>query len=295
MLPSFAAPSVPAPTPAMLPLGVQQIARQRQGYANAPGGSQSEVSQQRYEPPYEGAVNVSLSSNRLLYVGLGIVLVGIIVLLAIAIADSSDDLPAPPGSPATQPAAKNRGEPAGAESPAPVAKPEGAPSRTLNPEPVRPEAFRAETAARPTGGEAAPPAVDVISVHVLSTPQGADVLLAGKLLGQTPLTVKIPRATGIVPLMVHHARFGDSTSKVDLSGDISIEVTLGTGAEPAVRPTSREPAAGRDHNDRTRPAPHDTNPHAPSAAPASSQCQSPDRINPFDTSCGGKACPVCEH
>jgi serine/threonine protein kinase len=284
MLPPFAVQAVPTQTPAVLPLGVQQIARTRQGYANAPGGSQSEVSQQRYEPAYDGEVNVSLSSNRLLYIGLGIVLVGIIVLLAIAIADSSDELPALPRSPSTQPATPTRGEPARTDSPAPAVKPDGAPSRALTPEPVRPEAFRAEPSSRPSASAPASPTVDVISVHVLSTPQGAEVVLAGKSLGQTPLTVQIPRATGIVPLTVRHARFGDSTTKVDLSGDISIEVTLAAvpdHGDRAPRPTNRG----------ERPAAHDAKGHA---SPSSPQCQRPDRFNPFDDSCGGKPCPVCE-
>src|SRR6185503_18045850 len=168
MLPPFGAQAVPSQTPGLLPLGVQQIARTRQGYSGAPGGSQSEVSQQRYEAPYDASLNVSLSSNRLLYIGLGVVLVGIIVLLAIAIFDSSDDSPSPPRS-STPAATPPRSEATAAPS-APAARPEGAPAKPLSPEPVRPEAFRTEAAARP-GGAATSPTLDVISVHVLSTPQ----------------------------------------------------------------------------------------------------------------------------
>jgi hypothetical protein len=287
MLPSYAQ-AVPAQTPGLLPMGMQQIARTHQGYANAPGASQSEVSQQHYEPPYDGA-NVTLTNNRLLYIGLGVVLVGIIVLLAIAIADSSDELPATHASP-TQPASpQDKPDPQGQPT-----KPEAAQPRGLNPEPVRPEAFRTE-AARAAAPEPAAPAVDLISVHVLSTPQGADVVLDGKPLGQTPLTVKIPRATGIVPLTVHHARYGDSTTKVDLSNDIATEVTLAAAPEPPPRPSSGRDAPRERSNDRgNRPASHDSKAHAP-ASPGTAQCQPPDRINPFDTSCGGKACPVCDH
>jgi len=297
MLPPFAAQAVPAQTPGLLPLGVQQIARTRQGHAGAPAGSQSEVSQQRYE--YDAALNVSLSNNRLLYIGLGVVLVGIIALLAVAIFDSSDEQPA---SKSAAPAAKQRrSEPAAPESATP-ARPEGAPSRALSPEPVRPEAFRAEGATRP-GGAAAQPTLDLISVHVMSTPQGAEVLLAGKPIGLTPLTVTVPRATGIVPLTVRHTKYGDYTTKVDLSGDISTEVTLAAAPEPAGKASGRDAPAPRDRAERgdrierpSRPArnektTHDTKQHAP--APAA-QCQRPDRYNPFDDSCGGKPCPVCE-
>jgi hypothetical protein len=300
VLPPFGAQAVPSQTPGLLPLGVQHIARTRQGYTGAPGASQSEVSQQRYEAPYDGALNVSLSNHRVLYIGLGTVLVGIIVLLAIAI--FSDD--AAPASPSSTPTATERkGEPAAVESSAakstPATKPEGAPAKTLTPEPVPPEAFRPEGATRQGAAVPKPATVDVISVHVLSTPRGAEVLLAGKSLGVTPLTVEIPRATGIVPLTVRHPKFGDNTTKVDLSSDISAEVTLAAAPEPA-RPSVKERPDRADRGergDRSRPnrgekAPARDSKNAPTSG--AQQCQRPDRYNPFDTSCGGQPCPACE-
>jgi serine/threonine protein kinase len=302
MLPPFSAQAVPAQTPGLLPLGVQHIAR----YGGAPGASQSEVSQQRYEAPYDGALNVSLSNHRVLYIGLGTVLVGIIVLLAIAIFDSSGD--ARPAS-----ATERKSEPAVEPAPAaksPVAKPEGATVTPLTPEPVPPEAFRGEAfrgeafrgeATARQGAAVPPPTVDVISVHVLSKPRGAEVLLDGKSLGVTPLTVEIPRATGIVPLTVRHPKFGDSTTKVDLSGDITAEVTLAAAPEPARSPAKDRPdrvdrVDRGDRSERVRPnrsekAPARDSKQAPSSGP---QCQRPDRYNPFDTSCGGQPCPACD-
>src|SRR5262249_34508003 len=79
------------------PHGTPPIARTRQGYDHAPGHApaigRSEPAP-RFEP-HELEGNVSLQpSNRLLYLGIGVVLVGIIVLLAVSIADNRDEAPA---------------------------------------------------------------------------------------------------------------------------------------------------------------------------------------------------------
>src|SRR5258706_12850282 len=62
----------------------QPVARPAQGYANSPGASRSDMSYPRYESPYED-INIQ-PRFRLLYIGLGMLLVGVIVLLAIVIA-----------------------------------------------------------------------------------------------------------------------------------------------------------------------------------------------------------------
>jgi hypothetical protein len=257
--------------------------------------SHSDISQQRYEPPYDGDVNATLQThNRLLYIGLGIALVGIIVLLAIVISDGSDDLPAPPPRPSSSmvPAATQNGsDPETPETAtAAVARPAAPPPRTLTPEPVRPEAFRAEATARAntTDGGLATAGNEAITLHVVSTPPSAEVLLAGKPIGTTPLTVRMPRGSGVAPLTIRRARFADATTNVDLGGDVSREVTLTAITDDAA---TKPPAIRTDRTNRT--ATHDGKPHPTPGAAAVSPCQRADRINPFDDSCGGKPCPVC--
>ena len=290
------------PSHSALPPGAQVIARTRQGYANAPGISHSELSYPRYEPPRPDPVTVVQPNNRLLYLGLGVVLIGIIVILAISIADSSDDLPAPPPRPISSFGGNDK--PA---VPAP-----------LTPQPVKPEAVRAEAAAAIDAGVAVHD--ESIAIHVGSTPPGADVLLAGKPIGTTPLETKLKRGTGAAMLTVHRARFVDVTTAIDLSADFHKDVTLvavpddsdakaGSARPPKAQPATpaREPGPAAPSRDSAReptrdPAPNRDAPRdraqnagakAHAAPPAAPRCQPPAQYNPFDKGCNGNACPPC--
>jgi serine/threonine protein kinase len=249
--------------------GSQPIARTHQGYANAPAMSRSDLYPRFEAQELEG--NASLQpSNRLLYIGLGVVLVGIIVLLVISIADSSgDDVPAPspprPGSAASSPRSgelprPDRGHDVGAAAPVVAA---------LKPEAVKPEAFR-------------------IHLHVTSTPPDAEVTLGGKPIGTTPLTTDLESRRGSDVLMIHRARYQDVTATIDLGRDYEQTATLLPIAEPALpRPA---PAAPRPARDTRRPPP------AGSAAPAAARepdSQPPDKINPFEKACHGHVCQPC--
>ncbi len=303
------------PAHGALPLGSQLIARTRQGYTGAPGTSQSEVSYPRYQPPDDPDANIDLHpNNRLLYIGLGIVLVGIIVLLAISIADSRSDDPRP--TPPTPSSSTVAGDPPG--------------SGEASPEPANPEAAKAggtpgagPNAARPgsdspvatvqsNGPDAGSATVsdESISIRVTSVPSGAEVTLADKVIGVTPLNTRIRRGTGIATLTLRHAKFADATATIDLSGDYKRELTLTALPEET---TVKPPTPGRDHEPRppgTRDhsTPHDggtgrphaapqlppPSPPAPPVAPPAKKCQPPDKFNPFDTSCGGQPCPPCK-
>ncbi|HEU4733814.1 MAG TPA: protein kinase, partial [Kofleriaceae bacterium] len=182
---SFAVPGAdPGPFGAH-PLGSQPIASTRRGYDGAP--SHSELSYPRYDPAQDPDLDVNLQpSNRLLYIGFGIAVVGIIVLLSISIGDN-DDLSPPPR---TAPVATTR-------SPDPVASPIAVPDEPA-PAPVKPAGGSAAVAATeplrgPTAApvDAGAPAVvpvvpvvdDAIGLHVTSVPSGADVYLGDKAIG----------------------------------------------------------------------------------------------------------------
>jgi serine/threonine protein kinase len=314
MLPlSFAAPSGPGSgsAPAVLPLGSQPIASTRRGYTGAPGTGQSESSYPLYVPPPDADLDVDLQPNRrLLYIGIGIALVGIIVLLAISIADN-DDVPtgtarstlAPsnttsPGSAAVATPDRPSGpaQPAGASGSAPAL-----PGSRLEPHvnaPIGPS-----VAVAPDAGVTGVSG-DLISLHVVSTPEGAEVLLAGQPIGVTPLDLRLKRATGYKTLTIRRARFVDATTSIDLSGDCNREIALvpvpgeSTGRPPGAGREPRPPA-GREHPDRPtgsgggRPHPQVLPPAPPPSPGSAKPCQDPGQINPFDKSCDGQACPPC--
>jgi serine/threonine-protein kinase len=67
-----------------------------------------------------------------------------------------------------------------------------------------------------------PPVVDdMVSVHLVSDPKGADVLIAGTRIGVTPLDKKLKRGTKVTQLTVHLAGYQDVSTKIDLGGDYS--------------------------------------------------------------------------
>jgi hypothetical protein len=289
----------------MLPLGSQAIPRTRQGYDGAPGLGQSELSYPHYDPARDPDLDIDLHpTNRLLYVGIGVLLIGIIVVLAISISDR-EEYPTPPR---TSPVGSTTA-PGPGESVTPDLLPETARPGVAAPGSPPPAS---QVAARPEALPGNPPvaavaagspsvSADSISLHVVSSPAGADVLLAGKPIGVTPLDVKIKRATGVQTLTLHRARYQDATTTVDLSGDCSRQLALVPIAEEAVRTPSAGTGgrtSGRDRNPgggRPRPSPPvaPAPPPAPPAPPPARTCQDPGEVNPWDKSCDGQPCPPC--
>jgi serine/threonine protein kinase len=274
------------------PHGTQPIARTRRGYDAAPGVARSEPMPRFEAHELEG--NVSLQpSNRLLYMGIGGVLVGIIVLLAISILDNRNETPAT-ATPPVAPRPSGAGDPSG-PSPGGTA-------------PVRPEAAAAAGSTEPAPGRRA-----MIHLHVVSTPAGAEVSLSGKPLGVTPLDAETERRTGSEVLIIHRARYQDIAAAVDLSRDYDQIVTLAPISEPARTPGGASPAGNagssgeRDGRTVTRSpsTDHDPRPAHPSGRDGSSKrtspglppkdldCQPPDKLNPYEAACHGHVCKPC--
>jgi serine/threonine protein kinase len=292
------------------PLGIPST---RHGYASggamtAPGGGYP-----RYEPTGDD-VDVHIKPNRkLLFLGLGAALVGLIVIIAM-VASGGTKLK------------DNDGLAVGSDAP-------GSDS--------------AGSALAP-----APPPTQIddhITIHVGSQPKGADVLIAGTKVGITPFDGKLKRGVAITTLVVRMAGYADFNSKIDLSGEYSNdkimlaklepkpeppkpdlepdaavpETVAGSGDE--VKPDTAEPKPDTKadpfkepkhvpppthvatpvvhnpvHNPVTHPSPpvthereHEHEPAAHVVPPAKPKCQPAGQINPFDTSCNGKACPPC--
>jgi serine/threonine protein kinase len=88
---------------------------------------------------------------------------------------------------------------------------------------------------------------DMITLHVDSKPTGADVILAGTKLGITPLDKKLRRGTSTQTITVHLTGYVDATTKIDLSGDNSKNVTLKTPNEAAEEQGSAAKPETDDH------------------------------------------------
>jgi hypothetical protein len=75
---------------------------------------------------------------------------------------------------------------------------------------------------------------NMVSIHIVSDPKGADVLIAGTKIGETPLDTKLKRGTKVAQLTVRLDGYQDVSTKIDLGGDYSNEhITLvKLGEEP---------------------------------------------------------------
>lgn len=113
--------------------------------------------------------------------------------------------------------------------------------------------------------EPAPPLRTVeatMHLQVTSDPKGAEVYLGGKRLGETPLSVFLPKKSGTATLMVRRQRFVEASARIDLS---AAEVTKSFSL--------RRVNAAHAGND--------------AASKATTPCQRPENANPFDDT------PIC--
>jgi hypothetical protein len=153
------------------------------GAMSRSGGS--DVSYPRYEVPPEAMTgDVQLTPNRRpLFIGIGIVAVGLVVILAVSLSGGGND---------TQPAA------------APTDETEEAVAESASPPPA-PEIEVLDD--------------NMVSVVIQSDPIGADVLIAGTKIGVTPFDKKLKRGTKVAPLTIQKQGYAPINTKIDLGGD----------------------------------------------------------------------------
>jgi serine/threonine protein kinase len=172
--------------------GQPPIVSTRHGYASAVP-SRGDISYPRYDAPADALAAGTLKPNRRpLIIGLGIAVIGIIVVLAVSMGGGSKD---------SEPAAAAAGSDTAAQ-----------PEQKMQTQPVE---------------QPKPPAPvadeNMVSIHIVSDPKGADVLIAGTKIGVTPLDTKLKRGTKITQLTVRLAGYQDVSTKIDLGGDYSNE------------------------------------------------------------------------
>jgi hypothetical protein len=156
--------------------------------------------------------------------------------------------------------------------------------------------------------EAQPPFdEDTISIRVVSEPPGADVLLAGKPIGTTPLDTRLPKGAGPAFLTVRRSKFHEVTTRIDLAGDFTKEVTLkpiddqADDRKKADEERKRLDAKRLEEQRRLTEQKRQDELKKQQDAKRP-RCQDPGRINPFDTNCLGLptatnangACPPCK-
>jgi len=149
---------------------------------------------------------------------------------------------------------------------------------------ARPGARAANPALHAASAPARPPGAS-IRLHIESTPSGAEVSLAGKLLGTTPIHTETARRSGTEVLAIHRVHYHDVVTRIDLGRDYDQAITLAPLPEPAAgdRRERETKAAARDRAGSREPR---------ARAAAKDDCQPPDRLNPFET-CHGHACKPC--
>ncbi len=218
------------------------IASTRHGYASggavtkgagAAPSSEGAIAYPRYEPSSD-VDDVQLRPNRrALFIGVAILIVGVIALLAVVLGGGKEpetQLPTPTES-------DNAAGSSAAATPA-VVKPD-----------TKPE----------------------FAIHIVSDPRNAVVLLDGIRVGVTPFSDKVNRGTKIAQLTVHADGYVDFTSKIDLAGDeyTNDKVKLAKIPDPAV-PMSTDGAdkGSNDTHPRTAtPTTTITTPHTNTTSP----------------------------
>jgi serine/threonine protein kinase len=317
--PAPIAPPAMAPQGTIPPMGPPPIAAGL-GTAGvtasgAPGLGMADLSYPRYEPPPEPSGEVLLKPNRRPYlIGGAAIVVVLAIIIAMTIGGSGGNVGVS-GS---------------------AAAPSVAPEQNLNSAPVEPSSAPAAQAgsdgsagaapagaAAPAAKEDQPPIDDeMVGIRVVSDPPGADVLIAGKSIGTTPLDVKYKKGTGQAYLTVHRAKYVDVTTLIDLSGDFTKEVTLKKiedadeekkraddehkkqekqleakrADEKRLADTRRQEELRRQQDARRQEelrrqqeARHqeELKKQQEAKKPREPKCQPPSHYNPFDTSCLG--------
>jgi serine/threonine protein kinase len=250
----------------------------RHAYASAT--HTNDLSYPRYEAPVETNELQLKPNRRPLFIGGALIVVGLAVILAMTIGNSGKKVKASADTAEPEPPAPT----------APVTAPEVAP--------IAPDVAEEVKAVEP------PPVEDTsIRIKITSDPPGADVLLAGKPIGTTPLDRKIEKGTGEALLRVHRGGYVDVDLPVDLTANVDETVALEKIEEepkPVVvekkDPPKPDPVPKKDPPEprvkkepRKDPPPRRDPPRdSPKKDPPKPSCQQPGQVDPFDTR------PVCK-
>jgi serine/threonine protein kinase len=162
------------------------IVSTKHGYAGGAGATRDDAS---YPVVSTDALDeIQLKPNRRpLFIGMGIVIVGVAVLLVVAFGG---------GESVRDPGLR------------PIDEPRDQPAVVPDPDPTPPD---------PAGDP--PLDENMVSVIIESDPPGADVLIAGAKIGTTPFNDRLKRGTKVTQLTVRKSGYVDFVGKIDLGGE----------------------------------------------------------------------------
>ncbi len=298
----------------------------RPGYASGAGHSNagqhiSEPSYPRYQAPDDPSLQLT-PNRRPLFIGLGLAAVGLIVLLAITLGGGDDDSANAPKTemvvaPDDPVVAPEKTEPEKTTTATATAKQiedkkpapkEPDPKKAVkvedkdkppvtNVEPAvenPPDTGQQQTTDEPdekNTANVAPTEPVSIALDITSDPSGADVMLAGKVIGMTPLKTKLPKGTSLATIVVHKAKYADASKDIDLSEDFKSEFVLRKIDEPVViKETKKQPTVKQPKVEKKTPVVEKKTPPPPPPPPVDKKpaCQPPGQVDPFDSR------PVCK-
>jgi len=221
----------------------------RQGYTSG-APTRGDVSYPRYEPPpgsLDDDDDLRLRPNRRpLFIGLGIAGVGLIILLVMTLGGGGGDEGKEQPIVMDDQGSNDDGSDAGSNKVSPV---DPTPDPTTDPKVVPNDvkvgsgatgsAAPDTTTNNNTGSGAAPIEDQSITIDIKTDPIGADVILAGKVIGMTPLKTKRPKSKGMSMITVHKARYIDVTAQFDLGEDFTSDLKLKKADEPVTNDTKK--------------------------------------------------------
>jgi serine/threonine protein kinase len=281
----------------------------------------SEPSYPRYQAP-DIDESLQLTPNRRpLFIGLGLAAVGFVVLLVVMLGGGSEpDDRAPTqvletqDEPIATPEKTDKPEPtdttpsvAKDEKPDPkkAVKVEEKPTPTVvdkvdtksvsptpdtTDQPEEPPPKTADVPDDKNTANVAPTEPVSITLDITSDPSGADVMLAGKVIGTTPLKTTVPKGTSLATIVVHKAKYVDGSEDIDLSEDFKSNFILKKAEEPVVVKKTTPPK--QTPKKETKPVEKKTPPPVEKKTPPPVEkkpaCQPPGQVDPFD------ARPVCK-
>ncbi|MFN0246265.1 MAG: protein kinase domain-containing protein [Kofleriaceae bacterium] len=300
----------------------------------------SEPSYPRYQAS-DSDESLQLTPNRRpLFIGLGLAAVGVVVLVVIMLGGGSESDKAPTqvletqDDPAATPDTTDNGTTPDAtqavaedtkstpSDPKKAAKVEEKPdtktadtktadtktadtktqdTKTADPKTDTPESTGDPTTNKPDENTANVAPTVSISLDITSDPSGADVMLAGKVIGTTPLKTTMPRGTSLATIVVHKSKYVDASRDIDLGEDFKSAFILKRIEDPVAvkktpRPTPKKDTKPVEKKDTkpvekkdTKPPVEkkDTKPLEKNSTPKPA-CQPPGQVDPFDPR------PVCK-
>ena len=103
--------------------------------------------------------------------------------------------------------------------------------------PRKPPQVAPQIAAAPHEAAPVPAPIDMVSLHIATTPTGATVVLDGIERGPTPVELRLPRADASVPLELHRTGFVAIARELPLDRDQDLSLALApVKAKPTPRP-----------------------------------------------------------